>query len=212
MPGHSVAACVLHAGLAVCAAGSERRSRCSSRSLHRSPAAGSPIIATRSLASCGSTASATVAPRSRTQLPVRRVPVQVGQSPVGWHEIAGDMPDRTPTWLVIVCGEGDQAQGGASPVPLFRRGRRRAALQPRGGTSAHRPAALKPANPVDRAGAWRHAAQPQPAEGRIDRSRQAVPGRSARGAGQAARASKPPSAPPAAKSAISGSVSRPRHR
>ena len=74
-------------------------------------------------------------------------------------------------------------KSGASPVPLFRRGRRRAALQPRGGTPAHRPAALEPANPVDRARAWRHAAQSQPAEGRIDRSRQAVPGRSARRAG-----------------------------
>ena len=112
MPRRSVAACILHAGLGVCATGPERRSRCSSRSLHRFQAAGSPIIATRSRASCGSMASATVAHRSHMRLPVKSGPnvaIRSGSQPVGWHEIAGDMPDPNTNMVVIVCGEGDQA-------------------------------------------------------------------------------------------------------
>jgi len=36
------------------------------------------------------------------------VAVKSGSQPVGWHEIAGDMPDPNTNMVVIVCGEGDQ--------------------------------------------------------------------------------------------------------
>ena len=37
------------------------------------------------------------------------VAIKSGSQPVGWHEIAGDMPDPKTNMVVIVCGEGDQA-------------------------------------------------------------------------------------------------------
>ena len=36
------------------------------------------------------------------------VAIKSGSQPVGWHEIAGDMPDPNTNMVVIVCGEGDQ--------------------------------------------------------------------------------------------------------
>ena len=37
------------------------------------------------------------------------VAIKSGSQPVGWHEIAGEMPDPNTNMVVIVCGEGDQA-------------------------------------------------------------------------------------------------------
>ncbi len=37
------------------------------------------------------------------------VAIRSGSEPVGWHEIAGEMPDPNTNMVVIVCGEGDQA-------------------------------------------------------------------------------------------------------
>ncbi len=37
------------------------------------------------------------------------VAVKSGSDRVGWHEIAGDMPDPDTNMVIIVCGDGDQA-------------------------------------------------------------------------------------------------------
>lgn len=36
------------------------------------------------------------------------VAVRSGSSPVGWAQVAGDMPDPNTNMIIIVCGEGDE--------------------------------------------------------------------------------------------------------